>query len=166
MPSASASRTNTGNSTSAPKLVTSCMGLGSDEARVEQRQGISPDLHPPAGPLEPRDDVAGINGLRLLTADLCPDPEKTVGRIGPEHAVVRNAVREDVGHRDLEGDREHVEAREHVLPGRPARAGNSAEIVPVQVDQVEESLLIELVRIVELARDDPSAVRKIVDVCV
>ena len=31
--------------------------------------------------------------------------------LGSSCAVVRNAVREDVGDRDLEGDREEVEAR-------------------------------------------------------
>ena len=60
---------------SAPKLVTSCSGLRAqverlalraDEAGVEERQGIAADLHPVAGALEAGDDVAGIDGLRLL----------------------------------------------------------------------------------------------------
>ena len=172
MPSASASRTSTGYRMSAPKLVTSlsgldaqveCLTLRPDQAGVEERQGISTDLHPSAGALEARDDVGGIDGLRLLTADARPHPEQTVGRVGVEHAVVRDAVREDVADRDLEGDREDVEAREHVFRGRTARAWDSAEIARVQVDQVEDSLLIELIGIVELAGDDPPAVRKGVD---
>ena len=54
MPSASASRTSTGNRMSAPKLVTSCQRAGAqverltlraDEAGVEERQRIAADLH-------------------------------------------------------------------------------------------------------------------------
>ena len=69
-------------------------------------------------------------------------------------AVVRDAVREDVGDRDFEGDREDVEAGEDVFARRAARARDAAEIVAVQVDQVEDSLLVELIGIVELAGDD------------
>ena len=69
----------------------------------------------------------------------------------------------DVAHRDLEGDREDVEAREHVFGRRAARAGDAAEIVSAQVDQIEDSLLVELIGIVELAGDDPPAVREAVD---
>ena len=76
---------------------------------------------------------------------------------------MRDAVREDVADRDFEGDREDVEAREHVFARRAARARDSAEIVRVQVDQVEDALLIELIGIVELAGDDPPAVRQRVD---
>ncbi len=65
--------------------------------------------------------------------------------------------------RNFEGDREDVEAREHVFARRAARARDSAEIVRVQVDQVEDSLLVELIGIVELAGDDPAAVRQTVD---
>ena len=83
--------------------------------------------------------------------------------LGHEPAVVRNAVREDVGDRNLEGDREEVEAREDVCSGRTPRPGDAAEVVGVQVDQVEDALLIELIGIVELAGDDPAAVRQIVD---
>ena len=77
MPSASASRTSTGNRTSAPKLVTSCIGIGpqverltlrADEARVEERQRIAAHLHPVAGAPEPGDDVACVDGLRLAPA--------------------------------------------------------------------------------------------------
>ena len=46
---------------------------------------------------------------------------------------------------------------------RPSR-WDSAEIVRVQVDQVENSLLIQLIRIIELTGDDPPAVRKSLDV--
>src|SRR2546426_938347 len=77
--------------------------------------------------------------------------------------VVRDAVREDVADRDLERDREDVEAREHVFRGRTARTRDSAEIARGQVDEVEDPLLIELIGIVELAGDDPAAVRQIVD---
>ena len=73
------------------------------------------------------------------------------------------AVGKDVGDRDLEGDREDVETGEDVLSRWAARAGDAAKIVPVQVDQVEDSLLIELIGVVELAGDDPPAVRKTVN---
>ena len=53
---------------------------------------------------------------------------------------------------------------EHVFPRRTARAGDAAEIVGVQVDQIEDPLLVELIGIVELAGDDPAAVRQRVDV--
>ena len=42
-----------------------------------------------------------------------------------------DAVREDVADRDLESDREDVEAREHIFAWRAARAWDSAEIVSV-----------------------------------
>ena len=44
--------------------------------------------------------------------------------------------------------------------GGAARAGDAAEIARGQVDQVEDPLLIELIGIVELAGDDPPAVRQ------
>ena len=88
---------------SAPKLVTSFMRAGvqverltlrSDQAGVEERQRIAADLHPIAGARSAGDDVAGIDGLRLLAADARPDAQQAVGGVGVEHAVVRNAVRE------------------------------------------------------------------------
>ena len=85
-------------------------------------------------------------------------------RVGVELAVVRDAVREDVRHRDLERDREDVEAGEHVLRRRPARARDAAEVARAQVDEVEDALLVELIRIVELAGDDAAAVRQRLDV--
>ncbi len=72
-------------------------------------------------------------------------------------------MREDVLDRDLERDREDVESGEHVLRRRPARAGDAAEIVAIQVDEIEDALLVELVRIVELAGDDAAAVGERVD---
>ena len=66
--------------------------------------------------------------------------------------------------RNLERDREDVEAGEDVFGRRAARARNAAEIVRVQVDEVEDALLVELIRIVELAGDDPAAVGERVDV--
>src|SRR6202011_1336873 len=92
--------------------------LGSHQTCVEERQRIASNLHEGAGPLEAGDDVAGIDGLGFLTADARPHPEPTVGRVGPELAVVRDASREDVVDRDFEGDREDVEAREYVLARR------------------------------------------------
>ena len=89
--------------------------------------------------------------------------EQTVGRLRIERAVVRDAVREDVGDRHLERDRENIEAGEHVFARWPACAGDAAEIVPVQIDEVEDALLVELIGIVELAGDDASAVRQRVD---
>ena len=50
------------------------------------------------------------------------------------------------------------------LAGGAARAGDAAEIVAVQVDEVEDALFVELIGIVELAGDDPPAVRQRVDV--
>ena len=92
--------------------------------------------------------------------DARPHAEQAVGRVRLELAVVRDAVREDVADRDLERDREEVEAGEDVLRRRAARAGDAAEIVGVQVDQIEDPLLVELIGIVELAGDDPAAVRQ------
>src|SRR5439155_21080711 len=89
--------------------------------------------------------------------------KQTVGRFRSQLPVVWDAVREDVAHRNLESDREEIEAREHILGRRPARARDSTEIVLVQVDEVEDSLFIELIGIVELARDDSSAVRERMD---
>ena len=76
---------------------------------------------------------------------------------------MRNAIREDLARRDFEGDREDVEAREHVFGRLVARARDAAEITPAQVDQVEDPLLVELIGIVELAGDDPPAVRQRLD---
>src|SRR5205823_5725739 len=112
------------------------------------------------GPPETRDDVAGIDLLCALTADARPDPEQTVGRLVLQRAVVRDAVREDVAHGDFERDGEDVEAREDVFARRPPRARDSAQIVRIQVDQVEDALLVELIGIVELAGDDPCAIRQ------
>ena len=154
---------------SAPKLVTSFSGLrvqiqrltlGADQAGVEQRQGVRPTCTHRPDPFRPVMMLSDVDGLRLLTADARPHAEQAVGRVGPERAVVRDAVREDVADRDFEGDREDIEAGEHVLARRAARAGDAAEIVAVQVDQIEDSLLIELIGIVELAGDDPPAVRQ------
>ena len=77
---------------------------------------------------------------------------------------MRHAVREQVAHRNLERDREHVEAGEHVLGRRPPRPRDAAEIVAIEVHQIEDALLVELIGIVELAGDDPAAVRERVDV--
>ena len=75
--------------------------------------------------------------------------------VGVELAVVRDAVREDVRHRHLERDREDVEAGEHVLAGAAWRApGMPPRSLGAQVDEVEDALLVELIRIVELAGDD------------
>ena len=86
------------------------------------------------------------------------DAQETVGRVRLQHAIVGNAVREHILDRYLERDREEIEAGEHVLAGGAARTGNAAEIVAIQVDEIEQAFLVELVRIVELAGDDPGAV--------
>ena len=140
------------------------LALGPDQAGVEERQGVAADLHPIARPLEAGDDVVGIDGLRLLAADARPHPEQAVGGVGFEHAVVRNAVREDVADRHLEGDREDLKPVNTSLPGGRRAPGIPPRSSRVQVDQVEDSFLIELIGIVELAGDDPAAVRQSVDV--
>ena len=58
--------------------------------------------------------------------------------------------REDVGDRHLEGDREDVEAREHVF----SRRATGAAMPPLllEVDQVEDALFVELIGIVGTAR--------------
>ena len=122
-------------------------------------------MHPVAGPFKASDDIAGVDRLHLLAADARPHTEQAVGRIGLQHAVVWNASWKDVADRNLESNRENVKACEYVFGRRlgAACAGNSAEIAGVQVDEVEDSFLIELVRIVELAGNDPPTIRQRVD---
>src|SRR5207253_7919070 len=67
------------------------------------------------------------------------------------------AVREELRGQELQRDREDVEPREHVLGGRAARAADAAEISASEVDEIEDDLLVELIRIVELPGDDASA---------
>src|SRR5579864_957793 len=140
--------------------------LGPYQARVEERQGISADLHVVAGPLQAGDDVRGIHRLRLLTANARPHAQQAVRRVLKTRSVVWDAAREDIGHRHLDRDGEEIKASENVFARRPARARDAAEIVRVQVDQIEDPFLIELIRIVELPRDDPPAVGKLLNVAV
>ena len=96
-------------------------------------------------------------------ADAAPHAKQAVGRIGQQPAVVRNTAREDVLDWNLEGNREDVETGEDVFNGPAARAGDAAKVGLTQVDKVENPLFIQLIRIVELAGDDPPAVRQRVD---
>jgi hypothetical protein len=48
------------------------------------------------------DVVAGIDRLRPLTADARPHPKQAIGRGGLQAAVVRDAAREELVHRNLE----------------------------------------------------------------
>jgi hypothetical protein len=131
----------------------------SHETGVEERQGVAANLHPLTGAFQARDDVVRIHGLHLLAADARPHAKQAVGRRRHKRAVVWDTGRrEQLTRRNLEGDREHVEAREDVLSRRAARATDASEIVGVEIDQVEDSLLVELIGIVELAGDDASAV--------
>src|SRR5262249_17355462 len=66
-------------------------------------------------------------------------------------------------HRHFERDRKDVEAGEDILGWPTARARNATEITRRQVHQIEDALFIELIRIVELASDDPSAVGERLD---
>ena len=174
MPSASASRTSTGNRISAPKLVTSLQRAGAQverltlrahQAGVEERQRVATDLHAVAGSLEAGDDVVGIDGLRLPPADARPHAQQAVGRVRPELrrcAGCRSGTRRSIGtSRAIEKTLKPVNtslAGGRRAPGMPPRSSL------LQVDQVEDPLLIELVGIVELAGDDPPAVRQSVDV--
>src|SRR6185436_15440251 len=81
-----------------------------------------------------------------------------VRRARSELAIVRDAVGEELGDRELEGDREDVEAGEHVLDRRLASTGETTHVARAHVDEVEDPLLVELVGVVELARDDAPAV--------
>ena len=74
-----------------------------------------------------------------------------------------DAIREHVADRYFQRNREDVEPSKHVFAGWAARTRDSAEVVAVQVDQVEDSFFIQLVRIVELTGDDPPAIRQRVD---
>ena len=140
-----------------------CLALGADEARVEERQGVATDLHVAAGTRQAGDDVRRVDDLGLLAQDLGVHAQQAVGGARHQLAVVRDAVGEDVRGRNFESDREDVEAGEDVLARRAARAGDAAEVVAVQVDEVEDALLVELVRVVELAGDDAAAVGQRVD---
>jgi hypothetical protein len=71
---------------------------------------------------------------------------------------VWDAVGEEILDRHFEGNRENVEAGEHILAGGPAGTGQPPEVVPVQVDEIEDAFLVELIGVVELASDNPSAV--------
>ena len=136
--------------------------LRTHQSRIEEGQGIAANLHPITAALEAGNDVGRIHGLHLLTADARPYTDQTVGRVRPEHAIVWNAAWKNVSHRDLESNREDVEAGEHVS-GRSLGAtcaGDTAQVARVQVDRIEDSLLVELIGIVELAGDDPRAIRQ------
>jgi hypothetical protein len=104
-------------------------------------------------PLQAGDDVVGIDGLRLDGDDARMHAQQTVGRLLIERPVVRDAVGEDIGDRHLECDREDIEAGEHILPG-----GRRAPPMPPRssgsIDQIEDALFIELIRIIELSGDD------------
>src|SRR3989449_6840276 len=123
------------------------------------------NLHPLAPSFDTGDDVVWIHGLGLLPADARPDPDETVGRVRLQHTIVRYAVRKDVTDWDLESDGEDIEAGEHVSRrcfGTP-RARDSAEVTCVQINEIEDSFFVQLIRIVELAGDYPSAIRQVLD---
>src|SRR5439155_21180690 len=63
-----------------------------------------------------------------------------------------------LGGRELESDREDVEACEDVFDRGISRSRDSHQVASAQVDEVEDPLLVELIGIVELTRDDPPAV--------
>src|SRR6185503_5610038 len=67
------------------------------------------------------------------------------------------AEREEIADRNLEGNREDVEPGEDVFSIRFSRPLDFGEIISAQVDQVEDALLVQLIRIVELARDHARA---------
>jgi hypothetical protein len=98
---------------------------------------------------------------RLSVSGALPTVGKTMwtqtcncGRRAPDadHPVLhaqrkRTLSRRCVVHRNLQSNRENVEARENIFSRWAPRAGDSAQIVPIQIHQVEESLLIELIGI-------------------
>src|SRR5919109_1537454 len=142
--------------------------LRAHEPGIEERQGIAANLHPITAALEAGNDVGRIHGLHLLAADARPYADQTVGRVGPEHTIVWNAAWKNIRGRDLERNRKDVEAGEHVS-GRSlgaARAGNTAQVARVQIDRIEDSFLVELIGIVELAGDDPGAIRQSVNISI
>src|SRR5262249_3688388 len=110
-----------------------CLPLGTYDAGIKERESISADLYPRPGAPVAGDDVGWIDDLDFVTQNPSPDAQQTVGRISTQFSVVRNAVREDIRDRNLESDREDIEAGEHVKAGRPARAWNATEIVRVEV---------------------------------
>src|ERR1019366_7004380 len=130
---------------------------------VEEGQRIAPHLYVVAGTAKAGDDVGGIDGLRGLTADAGPNAQKTVGGVGIGRSVMRDSIGEQIGGRNLQGDRRDIETREDVLDGRAPRSLDSSKIAPAQIDEVEDALLVELIRIVKIARDDASASGEIVD---
>src|SRR5439155_1178871 len=102
---------------------------------------IAAHLHPVARSLEASDDVGRSHGLRFSTSDPRPHAKQTVGRFRSQLPVVWDAVREDVAHRNLESDREEIEAREHILGRRPARAMRVTFIVSVPPVSCQSSSL-------------------------
>src|SRR5258706_16258804 len=123
------------------------LSLRSHQPRIEQRKSIAADLYDLAVSLETGDDVFDINLLVLVAADGGPYAQQTVCRGGYQRPVMWDAVRENVRHRNFEGNREYVEPRENIFGRRlgTACARDSPQIAPVQVDEVENSLLIELI---------------------
>lgn len=90
--------------------------------------------------------------------------QKTIRRVSDQLAIVRNAIRENIGDRHLQGNREHVEAGEDILAWRTAGARYAAQIAAIQVNQIEDALFVQLVGIVELSSDDPRAAGQRVNV--
>ena len=132
--------------------------LRADQARVEERQGVPSDLNVISRAALARDDVAGVDGLRGLAADAYPNAQQSVGGRRLELSIVRDSVREQLGGRKLEGNGENVEAGEDIFNLRAARPCDSAEVAFAEVDEIENALLVELIRIVELPGDDAAAV--------
>src|SRR5207249_10407163 len=142
-----------------------CLALGSNQTSVKEQQGIAANLHQFAHSFDTGDDVVWINGLGLLPADARPDPDETVGRVRLQHTIVRDAARKDLTDWDLESNGEDIEAGEHVSRrcfGTP-RARDSAEVACIQINEIEDSFFVQLIRIVELAGDYPSAIRQVLD---
>src|SRR5262249_18729112 len=76
--------------------------------------------------------------------------------------------REDVRDWDFESYGEHVEARENIFGRRfgPSCSRYSAEVVCIQIDEIKDSFLIKLIRVIKLSGNNPPAIRKRVYVLV
>ena len=91
--------------------------------------------------------AAGCRSSSAFSAPLCGMPFGKMSVIGTSRAIEKT-----------------LKPVKTSLTGGAARAGDAAEIVAAQVDEIEDALFVELIGIVELAGDDPAAVGQRVDV--
>lgn len=101
-----------------------------------------------------------------LTADRGVNANQAVGGGCVQNGVVRNAVGKNFIDRDLQRAREDVEAGEDIGSRRTARPRDIAQITAIEIDEIEDSLFVQLIGIIELesalsSRSSHSLVRSV-----